>query len=336
MNYTDAVLTLIHERAQRGVNAEALGMVEAAISLIERAFMSAEISHPALSPQLMGMWARSLLSTGNSVGLIRIRGGAPTIIPAIVAHVVGTAESWWYRLDIPAPSQPESITSHENGVVHVRYAPSIRQPWIGRSPLQLALETTELASLIEIGLQYEASVPIGRIIPIPEDADAGEGEDEGGAVASLKQDLQDLRGGVAFPETTQAGYGVGPEAAPQRDWVPIPIGPKYDQGVVEARDQVARHLLSALGVPPSLVIGGAEGTADREDWRRCLHGTILPLASLFRKELTAKLGTNVQFDFSSLAASDLAGRARAFQSMVGGGMSVEQAATQSGLTQEDA
>ena len=227
------------------------------------------------------------------------------------------------------------MIAHEASTIHVAYAPHPHQPWHGRSPLELAQETAELAVLIEVGLQYEASVPIGRIIPVPEEADDDEGED-GSSLQGLKDDLEDLKGGVAFPETTQGGYGLGPGVAPRRDWEPIAIRPEYDRGVIQAHDQVARHMIAALGVPPSLVLGGAEGSAEREAWRRCLHGTILPLARLFSTELTAKLEQDVSFDFSGLAASDLAGRARAFQSMVGAGMTVTQAAVQSGLTEEDA
>ena len=80
MNYTEAITTIIHERARRGVNVESLATVEAALGLIERAFISAQVSHPAVSPRQMGMWARSLLCSGNSVGLIRIRRGQPIIL----------------------------------------------------------------------------------------------------------------------------------------------------------------------------------------------------------------------------------------------------------------
>ena len=49
-------------------------------------------------------------------------------------------------------------------------------------------------------------------------------------------------------------------------------------------------------------------------------------------EIAAKLETSITFDFSSLWAHDLAGRAQSFKQMVAGGMSLEQAAMLSGLT----
>ena len=53
-------------------------------------------------------------------------------------------------------------------------------------------------------------------------------------------------------------------------------------------------------------------------------------------ELAQKLDTpGLAFNFDRLFASDLSGRARAFQSMVGGGMAVDQAAGLAGLLVDD-
>ena len=45
--------------------------------------------------------------------------------------------------------------------------------------------------------------------------------------------------------------------------------------------------------------------------------------------------TEISFDFSSLFASDLSGRARSFQSMVNGGMALDKAASLAGLMVEE-
>ena len=51
-------------------------------------------------------------------------------------------------------------------------------------------------------------------------------------------------------------------------------------------------------------------------------------------ELREKLNEpELTLNFDALMASDLQGRARAFQSLVGGGMDVERAATLSGMLQ---
>ena len=65
--------------------------------------------------------------------------------------------------------------------------------------------------------------------------------------------------------------------------------------------------------------------------RRFLHGTIAPVAQLLAQECEAKLDVAVTFDFSALYASDIVGRAAAFQRLVTGGMTPAEAAGLSGL-----
>ena len=78
-----------------------------------------------------------------------------------------------------------------------------------------------------------------------------------------------------------------------------------------------------------------EGTGQRESYRRFLHATVVPIARIVQTELTAKLDGDVRLSFDSLFAGDLSGRARAFQSLVGGGMAVERAAALAGLMESE-
>ena len=48
-------------------------------------------------------------------------------------------------------------------------------------------------------------------------------------------------------------------------------------------------------------------------------------------ELSVKLNTPIRLDWEELRASDIAGRARAFGTMVTGGMDLDKAAALSGL-----
>ena len=73
----------------------------------------------------------------------------------------------------------------------------------------------------------------------------------------------------------------------------------------------------------------------REAWRLALFGVLSPLGRLVESELQEKLEDTVTLSWQELRASDLSGRARAFQSMVGGGMDVSAAVSIADLMVED-
>ena len=100
------------------------------------------------------------------------------------------------------------------------------------------------------------------------------------------------------------------------------------------RGPAGKIILACCGVPVELAELG-QGTAAREAWRRFLHATIDPLGKLVAEELTEKFEFPVSLSFDSLMASDISGRARAFQSMVSGGMDVTKAAALSGLMEAE-
>ncbi len=79
----------------------------------------------------------------------------------------------------------------------------------------------------------------------------------------------------------------------------------------------------------------ANAAATREAWRLALFGVLSPLGKLVESELKAKLEDSVTLSWQELRASDLSGRARAFQSMVGGGMPVADAVAIAGLMVDD-
>ena len=79
------------------------------------------------------------------------------------------------------------------------------------------------------------------------------------------------------------------------------------------------------------MLDASEGTALREGWRQFLHASVVPVAALVSAELSDKLAVDIGLNFDRMFASDLSGRARAFQSMVGGGMDVAKAAALAGL-----
>ena len=97
------------------------------------------------------------------------------------------------------------------------------------------------------------------------------------------------------------------------------------------RDSVGRHVLAACGVPVELTETG-QGTASREAYRRFLHSSVMPVADLVTQELREKLDSpDLRLSFDRLMASDISGKARAFQSLVAAGMDVDRAARLAGL-----
>ena len=96
----------------------------------------------------------------------------------------------------------------------------------------------------------------------------------------------------------------------------------------------SQEVYSACGLNQALW-GGSQAAAVREAWRLCLFGVLSPLGRLVQAELQDKLEDTVTLSWQELRASDLSGRARAFQSMVGGGMAVAEAVSVAGLMVED-
>ena len=118
------------------------------------------------------------------------------------------------------------------------------------------------------------------------------------------------------------------------DWLTRRIGANPPESMIGLRKDVQASILAACGCPGSL-LERSDGTLAREEMRRFLHSTISPVARVVAGEVAVKLDTpGLAFDFKELFASDLSGRARAFQSMVGGGMDVGKAAALAGLMVE--
>ena len=77
----------------------------------------------------------------------------------------------------------------------------------------------------------------------------------------------------------------------------------------------------------------SDGSARRESFRYWAHAALQPLVNRLEAEFRAKLEMPVPLDLAPLFASDLTGRARAFQPLVNGGMEVEKAAVLAGQPQ---
>ncbi len=332
-SYTDALVAALLRQASGSTSEpRALAVIETAAGLWSRAFASAAVSPsiPALRPGLLASVGRELIRTGESVWRIDVLDGRVVLIPATSISVGGTPDprGWRYKGTEHGPSGAYSWERPAESVLHFRYAADPARPWRGVPPWSYAADSATLAANLEQRLGQEAGSPVGSLLTVPQSPDDGAGEQ---SESQLLTDLAAAKGNPVLVETTAAGYGEGRGAAPQRDWSPTRFGADPPSTLSSLRDQSCRELLAACGVPPSLAVPNSDGTAQRESFRRFIAATIRPAARLVEVELSNKLDQDISLNFSDLRSDDLTGRARAFQSMVGGGIDVEKAAALSGL-----
>ena len=312
-NYTDAVTQAIIEKAN-GELAGASGAAEIAAGQVSRAFAAATVEGSggaAFNAIVLAKIGRDLMERGDSVW--KPVGGR---LLWLNSYDVQAMDDGSFRYWTGKGEQRQRVSP-----LHVRYA---LDPLTGRGtgPLQNAPQLTQWAKALEGRLSQESGGTVGYLLPIPSGGDDA-------SVETLRQDLGRLNGKTALIETTAAGWGEGRAAAPHQDYAPRRIGPSIPQGNVAAFKAAQLAVLAACGVPVELV-ESSEGTGAREAWRRFLHGTIQPLGKLL--ELAAEeAGMSIRLKWDDLMASDIAGRARAFQSMVGAGMEPGKAAALSGL-----
>ena len=329
--FSDAVVQAIVQAAGGTSPADptAIAAVEAAAGLYARCLAGATVTDAtgAVTPPVLALIGRDMIRRGESVHLVEVLANRVTLIPAGSWDVRGPwrEESWFYRLDLFGPSGNITRFVPAPAVVHARYAVDPARPWLGISPLGWARATGTLAANLEQRLGEEAGGTVAHILPIPQDPG---GDDS--PLSELKTDIRGAKGGTVLTETTSAGWGEGGMSAPQRDWRASRIGADPPATLPTLRRDVFEAVLGACGVPVSLFTD-ADGTSQRESFRRFLTTAVIPLGDLIGAELAGKLETPIRFDFTHLYAHDLAGRAGAFGKLVAGGVTVDKALVIAGL-----
>ena len=328
-SYTDALIASITANAGGTTTAfpNATASLEACSGIIGRAFASAEVDatptvKELLSPAFLALIGRSLVRRGELVCYMSPDNGID-LLPCSSHDVSGGASphSWRYRCVVSGPSRTRTYRGlPREGVIHLTYSVDPETPWKGAGPLQVARIAGRLSAETATALADESSGPRGSFLPLPVD-----GNDA--TLAALKGDIRKSRGNLLTVESgdwDNSGQGRGTDYNAQR------FGSNPPAGLVETMSVASREVMAACGVNPSL-FSAEGGSAGREAYRQLLFGTVAPLGKMVEAELTEKLETPVKLDWSELRASDIAGRARAFQSLVGGGMDVSKASALSGL-----
>ena len=327
--YTDLIAQSLLQEATGGSTASvsSLGVVEACAGLWGRSFASATVTPSsmateALTPAILEAIGRRLLLYGEAVYEITVEDGAVRLVEAASWEIEERGE-WLYRAHFATPEGTYTRALSADRILHPRIGATSKRPWQGQSPIPSA--TAKLAAQLETKLTQEVGGPVGNVLPLPHK----------GSVTALQADIDKLAGRTVLVESTSVDWGAGKEGAPRGDWQTRRIGAAPPESMIGLRKDVQASILAACGCPGSL-IERADGTLAREEMRRFLHSTISPAARIVAGEMAVKLDTpNLAFDFKNLFASDLSGRARAFQSMVGGGMDVGKAAALAGLMVDD-
>ena len=303
-----------------------------AMSMVSRAFASAEVRPVSmattLSAPVRAMIGLELLLRGEFLAEIDLApSGRIILYPGYGKVASGThrPDTWRYELKLAQPGDDvEPITRNvaANGVVHVRDGADVLAPWKGYSRLARMGVTSQALADIEGRLGHDARTRVMHIIPVPDGIPAARVTDVGNS-------LRASRGNVKLVETTTGGWGQGRLAAPSRDWEPRRVGPEIPQANTMFRDQTAKEIIAAMGVPQQLQYGAAGEM--REGYRQLQTIEIEPLARLVEAELSEKLEADIRFTFDRLAAIDINARARAFQGFINGGLTLEAALSLVGL-----
>jgi len=310
-NYSDAITEAIINASADSAASGYVAALEVAAGHLSRAFAAGLVtgSNAALfPPDVMARIGRSLVEVGEAVwyrvGRMLYYADAYTILP-----------NGRYDISGPRPAQvrPENV-------LHARWNVD-SATGRGISPLGAAQTLRDMQRRLEGALRDESGAATGYLLPVGSDGQAAN-------IASLKDDINELKGRIGVIETARTWTG-SPSDAPRREFELIRLGPNTPLAVVNLYEAAHRHVLAACGLPIQLATD-SDGTAQREAWRRYLHGTVAPLGRLVTTA-AARAGVPFDLDWSQLFASDISGRARAFQSLVGGGMSIEAAAAASGL-----
>ena len=320
-DYTERAIAVIEAYAA-GTNPDpqALAAVEGAAGMCEAAFAAARAipDVPALDPRLLGIMGRAYVLRGEAVFVIGADDAGLFLAPVAAWDIAGPADprTWTYRCDLMAPGGSQVRVLPAEGVIHVRWHCDPGAPWRGRSPLQLARVSAEVAAAAEVSMKNELAITPTRIVPTP----SGSREQVAETAATLR------KGGVR-------GVAWARQTADLRaDPKPEILGPAPTPGTVDLRRSAAIEVAAACGIPPPLLDPQAAGQGQRESYRRFALLTIAPALRIAAAEIAAKLDApGLRLDVGALGAIDLISRARAVQVLVAAGFETEAAARAAGV-----
>ena len=325
-SYTDTVISRLIAASAGVGDGGALAAIETAarwwgLGLSSASVKPANIALASITPSVLDAIGRALCRSGESLHVIDVRNGRVTLTPTASWTVHGSDDpgSWKYRLTLSGPDTSRTFTLPAASVLHVRYAPHPSRPWAGRSPVRLAVDTARVAGLLENATAGELNFTQQQLLTPRRGAG-----DYDVADSLTPTTIQKIVS--AFSEHVSTGAFVLPaDVTPQR------LGPEPPDSFALLRDRFENSLLAMCGIPPALVATRGTGGAMRESFRQVLHALLKPLGAILGEELREKLHPDAALSFDALRAGDITGSARAFGSLVTGGLTPKSAAAIVGL-----
>ena len=306
------------------VEAFTQGAIEAASGWWARGFMAAVLTPDiGIGAAMLAEIGRGLCRRGESVWYIDYTDSALVyrVVSSYEVRTTGGIEYYQVTYSLPDRLNTENFVP-PGRVLHFRYSIDPVAPWRGVGPLTLAGQTVDLLAKEERNLRAEMASTVGNLLPQPNPPGS---ED----VNKLKESLRGLDGRTALVQTQKASWGQQ-GGRNDADWRLTHMGAAPTRPTVILREQVQNSVYAACGVPPGMFTGGSESSI-RDAWRLFLAGTITPFMRVVVEEIKVKTGRDVQSDLSELRVADVATNARAAQSLVTAGFSLEAAARMSGF-----
>ena len=332
--YSDQILAGIEAGlSTKTASAAQSAALEAVAGLLARTLMAADVQGPdwlKVSPDWLGMVGRQLIRDGNHVSRIGMDDmGMVTMIPQGHWYATNSDDArestWQYQITEYGPSSSKTRNVGRDELFIVRWASLPLEPERGRSPARLAPLTAKAGAESEKATGNEASGAVAQLLTLPKGKNPNSPE-----MAGVRTGLAGADGKTVMMETTQ---GNDRGNAPQRDWSPMRLGANPPAALVELTNQAFARMVAVCGASVSL-FSDADGTSQREAWRRWHLSTVLPVAGHIEFELQQRIDKGIKIKLDGYA-TDLQARASSFQKLVAGGMDIERAARISGVLMTD-
>ena len=322
--YSDAIISQIMAAAELShVNPREGSAARLAADWLGRALSAVELTPleggAPFAPVDLQKVGRELVLYGQSLFLLENRRWTPCH-PLAEIRTFGPPATWLYTLQIGE----QTVRAIGADILNIRFSEDHNRPGKGVPPIATAI--ARFASALESQLESESKTTTGYLLSLPQ----GQTSDFDKMADRIKR----LRGKLFTYERGGSNYSeTGPEKGIGQDIKRLGFTPPVS--LESLWRSASSMVLESCGIPSSLIFSSGEGTAKREDLRRCRTLCLEPILRNVGAEL-AKTGNAHQWRFSGDLANSLTDKARSFASLTRGGMSLSDSAAASGiLNQED-